>query len=710
MRRNFLLLLFLLSQSLLVQAQSHTFLQDVKRTIVLPEGVQGPVVKLLKSGDQVIVITSKAVLRFHADKWKVNKVGQNWINGALAPDGKLWLASRTSVQQENSTSALSLPIAVGDSITCLFWENNQTLHVGTTKGMYTRKGSEPFTETIKKQRINAIEKDANGNLWVATITNLWRRQDSRWYDLNKSLMSNSNEGKYYTLVPANGGKDMLFSAPWTVSCIAGDGNHWVKRGADGLPYGSVTSLSQGFGQIWMGTSKGAIKFDSSWHYYAGKRWLADDKVLALLQLDPNKVWIATPEGISEIVQQAMTLEQKSIVFEKIIEKRHNRFGLINLSKLKVAGDLSTSYTENEDNDGLWTACYFAAECFRFGGTKEKEAKVNAIRTFEALERLEKITGISGYPARSYAPDTVKVEQSKSPHPKQWHFSADGKWQWLDDTSSDEITGHLFTLPLFYDLVADESQKKRVKELALRIVDHVLDNNFHLIDLDGKPTRWGIWHPDSLNKSPNWMYERGLNSLQLLSFLKTARYFSDNPKYVKVYNQLVKEHGYLNNARYAKMVEPYEVSHSDDILNFFPYYNLFQYGKNDPDHEAFVQSLRRSWNAVRSDRMPVWNVMTSALLSKDCDLKIAQEELEQYPVDLINWTMNNEHRWDLKLDQLVSRSNRKQTLVALPSGESGVSRWNTNPKHLVAGDGGKTEESGSYYLFAYWMGRYYNFWK
>jgi hypothetical protein len=710
MKRSCFFLSVLLLTSLIVQAQSRTFLQDVKRDIILPEGITSPVVQLLKGNEEVLVITSKEIIRYQKGKAKVNRFEKSWITAALAPDGKLWLASRNSVQQENSSTVLNIPLAVTDSITCLFWENGSTLHIGTTAGLYARIGTGKLTESLSKRRINAITKDALNNLWIATSVGLWKRQGTRWFDLDKSLMSNGNEGKYYSLLAVNAGKDILFSAPWSVACIAGNGDHWVKRGVDGLPYGPVTHISQEYGHTWMGTNKGVIKLDDSWHYYAGKRWLLDDKVNCLLEVDANRIWVATPGGISEISHEVMTLEQKADSIEKVIEARHNRLGLINHSKLKKEGDLSTSYTENEDNDGLWTACYFAAECFRYSVTKSDDAKAKAVRTFEALERLEQVSGISGYPARSYALGKDNVRQSRSPHPKNWHFSADSSWQWLDDTSSDEITGHLFTLPLFFDLVADDDQKKRVKDLVLRIVDHVLDNNYHLIDFDGKPTRWGIWHPDSLNNSPNWMYERGLNSLQLLSFLKTARYFSDAAKYKDAYRLLVDKHGYLSNAVQAKMVEPYEVSHSDDILNFFPYYNVLKYGKNDSDRTEYLRSLDRSWRAVRSDRMPVWNVFASALLERDCDLKIAREEIEQYPIDLINWTMENAHRWDLQLDQLVSRSKQKQTVVAIPSGESGVSRWNTNPKHLSAGDGGKTEESGTYYLMAYWIGRYHGFWK
>src|SRR5690606_20328225 len=223
-------------------------------------------------------------------------------------------------------------------------------------------------------------------------------------------------------------------------------------------------------------------------YYYGKRWLPVAGVNDILKLPTGEVWIATAEGISEIKNVPITLQQKAAYYESVIDRRHNRRGLINISRLATPGDTATSYMENEDNDGLWTSCFLAATCFRYAVSKSPDAKWKAVRTFEALERLETVTGIPGYPARSYATASDKVKQSRSPHPKAWHFSPDGKWQWLDDTSSDEITGHIFTLSLFYELVADTAQKLRVKALINRMVTHIIDNDFHLIDFDGKPTR------------------------------------------------------------------------------------------------------------------------------------------------------------------------------------------------------------------------------
>lgn len=688
------------------QTNEGKYLQEVKTEIALPTEAGKNVLKLFSTSQSVIAVTSNGVFRYRNGSWTGQPNGSNWQTATIDRRGKVWLATVNFIQQENSSQILTLPEpAKSDTILSLFWEDEKTLHVGTTRGLLIWDGKWNLHLEIKA-RVNAVVLDAQKQLWVATADGLWRRSSGKWVNMDETMMDRGNGRTYFTLSQQKEGAEILLSTPYSVGCISETGNNWVLKASDGLPYGPVKVIKTAEGGLWFGTDKGAIKKDSRWHYYNGKRWLPDNQVNDILPIDSRTVWIATPKGISQIQQVEMTLEQKADSLGKVAELRHNRRGLVNYSWLKVPGDLSSSQMENEDNDGLWTACYLAAQCFRYGATQRPEARELAVRTFEALERLETVTGISGYPARSYALATDSVKQSRSPHPKHWHPSPDGKWQWLDDTSSDEIAGHIFTLGLFHDLVADEGQKERAKNLVERIMTHIVDNDFHMIDFDGKPTRWGIWNPDSLNHSKNWMFERGLNSLQILSNLKTAIHLTGNPKFEKAYRELIEKHGYVQNALQAKVIPPFENSYSDDILNFFPYYNLLRYGENDPNLPLYVQSLERSWKAVRSDRMPVWNVIASAMLEKDCDMKVAREELEQYPLDLINWTMENSHRWDLQKDMLVGRFSENQAVHPVPTAESNVWRWNNNPRQLDSGSGGTREEDGSYFLFAYWMARYH----
>ena len=689
------------------QSVSNSFLQEIKTDILLPENAGKNVIKLFSIQNTQIAVTENGVYKFSNGKWSGKPIGHGFRTAAIDLYGNIWLANDKTIQNETGTTKISIPnSAQNDTILCMFWEDENTLQIGTSNCLLTFNGDWKKIEETKGKRVNSIVKDENNNLWLATSDGLLKRTAKDWINLDDVLMANGTKRKYFSLYVPNQSNEVLFGGLFTAGCIAENGNNWLWSSADGLPFGPVTVISSANKDIWFGTEKGAIKKDENWHYYLGKRWLPDNKINDILPIGDKTVWFATPQGISQIQQVEITFEEKAAIYEEVINKRHNRRGLINISRLSVSGDLTTSKTKNEDNDGLWTSVYLAAECFRYAVTKDEQAKENAIRTYEALERLETVTGIPGLPARSYALATDSVEQSRSPHPKKWRPSPDGKWQWLDDTSSDEIVGHIFAISIFFDLVADEAMKIKVKNMVARTMDHIIDNDFHLIDYDGLPTRWGVWHTDSINNSINWAYEKGLYSLEILSFLKAAIHITGNPKYEKTYQKLIQEYNYAENTVQAKMYEPFENSHSDDILTYFSYYTLLRYANGDENLPLYRKSLERTWAVSQPEIIPAWNIIASVLLKKDCEVKVAVNELQKYPVDLIDWKMENSHRWDLLEDPVVARGGNRQATKSIPTPENGISRWNTNPRQFDTGTGGLREETGTYFLLPYWMGRYY----
>jgi hypothetical protein len=57
----------------------------------------------------------------------------------------------------------------------------------------------------------------------------------------------------------------------------------------------------------------------------------------------------------------------------------------------------------------------------------------------------------------------------------------------------QMCGHGMAYPLFYDLVAEQSQKQRVSDLLTVTLDYIMENNWTLIDITGKRTQWGFFH-------------------------------------------------------------------------------------------------------------------------------------------------------------------------------------------------------------------------
>jgi len=686
--------------------QGDKYLQELKEEIVLPPDADKNVIRLLAGKQEnIVAVTSNGVFRYHAGKWKGKAFGSDWTTAVADVQGDVWLTTGSYIQKENATNKIALPeSAKADTITSLFWEDSKTLFVGTSNGLLSYDGNWKTVAATSGKHVYDLTKDADKNLWAATNDGLLYRKDGKWVNLDDNLMALANKRTYFSLGTANHNADLLYGGIKSVGCIAADGNHWIARGPDGLPYGPARVIRTFGSTIWYGTDKGAIKKDEKWHYYNGKRWLPDNKVNDILPITPETVWIATPQGISQIRLVEMTLEDKARVFEERIQKRHFRHGLVARSKLTIAGDLASNHLSHTANDGLWTAIYLAAQSFRYAVTKDPVAKKSAEDAFVAMERLEKVTGIPGFPARTIV--APEEEAAKT----NWKYSADKKWKWLGDTSSDEMIGHMFAYPIFHELVANDTTKANVEALVTRILDHMIKNNYQMVDQDGKATRWGIWNPDSLNLYENWWYERGTNSTQILSFLQAGYTLTRQQRFADAAVDLAKKHGYAENMVQAKKYGPFEINFVDNQLSFFPYYVLGIYSKDPAIKPYLEKSLRRAWSVVRKDRTPMWNVIASAVLGEKCDMDIARAELETIPMDMIMWSMENSHRWDLIADPLTDRMGERQSMNPIPTAERGVTKWNINPYKFDSNTGGKEENDGAYFLLAYWMGRYHGYWK
>lgn len=472
-------------------------------------------------------------------------------------------------------------------------------------------------------------------------------------------------------------------------------------------YADVTVIAKSSG-YWIGTTQGLFfttvnGLANYSYFFAGKRWLPDDQVTGIGD-DEDSIWIETPKGFSRIIIKLATLADKSRTFVERVQARHNRWGFTSDSHLRIPGDLSTNQMVSSDNDGLWTAMYVAAECFRYKVTGARDARENARVGMQAIMRLEEITGRPGFPARSF----IKVGVDLQPGDGEWHDTPDMVWRWKGDTSSDEIVGHYFIYPLYHDLVADEQEKPKLRAVMDRMTNHILDNNYQLIDVDGKRTRWGWWGPDTIWDDPD---ETGLRALHILAHLRVAIHLTTNSqyraKYQAAYDDLIKNHKYHLLTRNQKIIVPGHINHSDDELAFLSYYPLLQYETDPKLRAVYQESLERSWQIERPERNPLWNfIYAVGCEAKEFDQAESVRTLQEIPMDQIDWTVKNSHRQDVPRDLAGDRFKRPQALIVLPYDELPMSKWNGNPYNLDGGNGGRSEDDGAYFLLPYWMGRYH----
>jgi hypothetical protein len=401
--------------------------------------------------------------------------------------------------------------------------------------------------------------------------------------------------------------------------------------------------------------------------------------------------------------------------------------------------------------------YGAGECFAYGATKSDKAKERARKAFEALRFLQKVTqGCEHAPPKGYIARTIRPSEWPDPnagrvdgdraeqkrdrlwkvYEPRWPKSADGKWYWKSDTSSDELDGHYFFYPLYFDLCADtDSERERVREVVRDITDHLMTHGFVLIDHDGHPTRWGVYGPQYLNRDPDWWPERGLKSLSMLSYLAVAAHITGDPKYAVASRELIERNGYAHNAMHPKVQHgPGSGNQSDDEMAFMCFYSLLRCSTDEELKGMIRYSFFRYWVNEAPELNPFFNFAYAAVNLGTTGTSAwghpplspwpgwqedAMATLYGFPLDRLNWPHQNSHRLDVvELPRVRSSDldepDRHRSRGYLISGKvltvenRHFNHWNTDPWQLDYGGNGGELAAGTVFLLPYYMGLYHGF--
>jgi hypothetical protein len=484
-----------------------------------------------------------------------------------------------------------------------------------------------------------------------------------------------------------------------------------------VPVTHITAVEEVHGQLWFGSDQGAFKLreDAKYDYYYGERWIPSNAVKQIKVGPDQSVLILTNAGVGQIVFKSMTLADKATFFEQQVRSRNIRNGFNATRTGMVKGDISTGFLDDSDNDGLWTTMYLGAEVFKYAVTKDASTLEYCKESLDAMERLFDITPVPGFPARSFERAGHIPELGD---PERWQHSSTKEWDWKSTTSSDEAIGHIFVYGAMAELIDEPSVKSRAITLIDTLMSHIIKNDMYLIDFDGKPTMWGKWNPTYVNSFPTNVGDRKLNSSNIIAMLQTAYHFTKKEKYKEKAFELMNKHGYLENLmRPMKMIgeAPEDAddhsknmsdswNHSDDEMYFLGYWGLYKYAFNDTLQAKYKESILDHWEAERPEKDGLWNLLTAVTGVSDFDLNESVWYLQQHPLDLINWNIQNSHRKDI---DLLERNFRKQSLKeVLPPDERPIQRHNANMFNLDKNGGNGTSEysAGDIWLLPYWLGR------
>jgi len=292
--------------------------------------------------------------------------------------------------------------------------------------------------------------------------------------------------------------------------------------------------------------------------------------------------------------------------------------------------------------------------------------------------------------------------------------------------------------------------------------YIVTNNFTLKDWNGEPTHWGHWDPAHINENRSWSDNRGVSSLEAAALLvnayDAAMELNDTTAasiimggWKKLFTPASSGGaGYGSNLLNVKIEAPCDDNFSDDELTFLPYYAYFGAASLEAmssalPHDAGIESspaatalsgLRRTWNFVAPTHPDLWAaVFASVALDGTCTARASQGDrpqpgggcfvppsgvdqaeldsiaagangnLRAWPLDSVQWPVQNSDRWDVWLDPEENRDGRASTeaMEVLPANERCQGRWNANP-HDLDGCNGMVEMDSGVYLAPYWLGR------
>jgi hypothetical protein len=746
---------------------------DVLAVVVLPSG-------------EVYAGTGRGLARFDGRKWtaipavggtvKLLAPGRGGVLAATAEGVRL-------VHADASEPLAALPAEANkiDELKSLAaGATGQLLLLGTKAGLF-ELGAQGFTPVASfaaaagaDHAVRQVAIAEDGRVAVAAASGLFlRMKGDAWERLAAADGPRSWLPRDVRGVAFDSKSRLWFASPAGVGCF--DGKIWsLYSGDEGLPYNDFTTMAAGEkGVVWFATKIGAIRFNpetATWNYRQGRRWLPDDNVRSLAVTPTGDSWFATAHGVGRIERRMMTLAEKAAIFEAQIDKYHRRTPHEYVLEVQTAkpGDASKVIQHDSDNDGLWTSMYGAGECFAYAATHDPQAKKRATSALEAMRFLSTVTqggehpAPKGFPARSILPTSGpdpnlhdSVEHDEEQHARdplwkvispRWPKSADGKWYWKTDTSSDELDGHYFLYACYNDLVAEtDAERQAVRQVVTDVTDHLIEHDFALVDHDGKPTRWARFGPTPLNEI-TWGSGRGLNSLSILSYLIVAEHVTGEKRYRDAFNRLAKDNAYLTNIVFPKsQTGPGTGNQSDDEMAFMCYYDLLKYATDPEVRRAGNMSLAGYWALEEPEQSPLFNYIYVASYSplrrpqqrtrsrrgtnpaagnerfrrgfpdlRPAAIADGLDFLKRYPLDRFEWGFKNSHRIDIvQFTRFPGRFYRNsrghlRSGKTLPIDERFIEHWNYDAWTIDSDSNGQSLADGASFLLPYYMGLYHGF--
>lgn len=259
-----------------------------------------------------------------------------------------------------------------------------------------------------------------------------------------------------------------------------------------------------------------------------------------------------------------------------------------------------------------TSEMLAAYSYKYALTKDPEDRSIANQIFEAILKLEKVTGVSGLVARSFNQTDRPLWHEDVYWYNEWHESSSmPNYRWLGDLSADKFTSIFYGVGTFWEFCADEAYKEKAAGLLDRFIGRVIDDNFKLTDLDGKMTLWG-------NFCPNLPHQE-LNSLEMLAALKVTYHITGKERYNAAYHMLIDRYQYDDHQINSKILFPVEWRNAGD--DYHAARSLYMIMRYEDDRSLLIKykmNLNRHWYDWKDMKFDfessIWFIMVYQVLT------------------------------------------------------------------------------------------------
>ena len=294
------------------------------------------------------------------------------------------------------------------------------------------------------------------------------------------------------------------------------------------------------------------------------------------------------QSVNEFPKKTDKLFKKVALYEKLMVGNHWNEGAIMQHVIFPPAGLDRPIIGSQADCLDPTSEMLVALSFKYSITKDPQVKRMADQIFEAIEKLEKVTGVSGLFARSFNQTDKALWHEKALWYHEWHASTSMPgYRWLGDISVDKFTSIIYGVGTYWEFCADQEKRNRAQALIDRFITKVMDDNYKLTDLDGKMTLWGNLCPD--------LPHQPLNSLLMLTGLKVAFHMTGKDKFDVAYKMLIEKYHYDDHQLASKLLFPEEWRNvGDDYHAARAFYMIMRLEKDKSLLNKYRMNLNRHW--------------------------------------------------------------------------------------------------------------------